>query len=54
MSYWSVDNTCQVLIVKSLLLCRPHDKRNVLVLCFLYRRSNLFETHQGGKVVQHR
>ena len=36
----------------SLLSCRPHDKSDVFVLCFLYRRSSLFETRQVG-VVQH-
>ena len=34
-------------------MCRPHKKSDVFVLCFLYRRSNLFETRQVGKVVQH-
>ena len=38
----------------SLLSCRPHNKSDVFVLRFLYRRSNLFETRQVGKVVQHR
>ena len=38
----------------TLLLCWPHNKSDVFVLCFLYRRSNLFETRQMGKVVQHR
>ena len=37
----------------SLLLCQPHNKTDVFVLCLLYRRSNLFETCQMGKVVQH-
>ena len=35
-------------------MCWPHDKNDVFVLCVLYRRSNLFETRQMGKVVQHR
>ena len=37
----------------SLLSCRPHNKSDVSVLCFLYGRFNLFETRQMGKVVQH-
>ena len=39
---------------KSLLLCWLHNKSDVFVLCVLYIRSNLFETRQMGKVVQHR
>ena len=37
----------------SLVWCRPHDKSDCFVLCVPYRRSNLFETHQMVKVVQH-
>ena len=46
------DNT-KVFLATSLLSCRPHNKSDVFVLCVLYIRSNLFETRQMGKVVQH-
>ena len=35
------------------LLSRQDNKSDVFVLCVLYIRSNLFETRQMGKVVQH-
>ena len=37
----------------SLLSCWPHNESDCFVLCVLYRRSNLFETCQMGKEVQH-
>ena len=35
------------------LMCLPLNKSDVFVWCVLYGRSNLFETCQMGKVVQH-
>ena len=38
---------------KTLFLCQPHNKGDCFELCVLYTRSNLFETRQMGRVVQH-